>query len=59
MGSINPKNPKEIIGICIKCCACVKVCPVDAQQFIAEGYIYHKNDFEKTYIEYKNPEVFI
>ena len=21
--------------------------------------IYHKNDLEKTYIEYKNPEVFI
>ena len=59
MGSINPKDPKEIIGLCIKCCACVKGCPVEAKQFIDEGYIYHKNDLEKKYIEYKNPEVFI
>lgn len=49
MGSINPEDPSEINGICIKCCACEKHCPVNAKYFDDPGYLYHKVSLEKNY----------
>ncbi|MDO4270905.1 MAG: class Ib ribonucleoside-diphosphate reductase assembly flavoprotein NrdI [Eubacteriales bacterium] len=49
MGSINPENVSEIIGICIKCGACVKKCPKGAKYFDDPGFVYHKTELEEGY----------
>lgn len=49
LGSINPENPAEITGICMKCCKCVKLCPVGAKYFDDEGFLYHKTELEEMY----------
>ena len=41
MGSIDPDDVTHYTGICIKCCACVKKCPVGAKYYDDEGYLYH------------------
>ena len=40
---------KKMTGICIKCCACFKRCPVSARYFDDEGYLYHKTELEDMY----------
>jgi len=60
MGSINPANPKEVTGICIKCNACVKKCPVGAKVFTDPKFLYHARDIEQLYSQpRKEPEVFL
>ena len=59
MGSISRENIKEYIGICIKCCACVKKCPVGARYFDDPGYIYHKEELEELYERRAEPEWFV
>ena len=59
MGSINPENTKEYIGICIKCCACVKKCPSEARYYDDPGYLYHKEELEELYERRAEPEVFV
>ena len=49
MGSISIENVSEYTGICIKCGACIKKCPVQARYYDDEGYIYHKTDLENSY----------
>lgn len=49
LGSINPENPTEVPGICMKCCKCVKLCPVGAKYFDDEGFLYHKTELEEMY----------
>lgn len=49
MGSINPENVREFIGICIKCGACVKKCPKSAKYYDDAGYLYHKTELEEGY----------
>jgi len=49
MGSISPENVREMIGICIKCNSCLKICPVSARYFDDEGYLYHKRELEIMY----------
>ncbi len=49
MGSINPENVREFIGICIKCGACVKKCPKGAKYYDDPGYLYHKTELEEGY----------
>ncbi len=60
MGSINSENVSKITGICIKCCACIKKCPVEAKYFTDENYLRHKHELE---IEFtgtrREPECFI
>ena len=49
MGSIDPDDPSQVPGTCIKCCACVKGCPTGAKYYDDPGYLYHKSehrDFE-------------
>lgn len=49
MGSINPENVREFIGICIKCGACVKKCPKSAKYYDDYDYLYHKTELEEGY----------
>jgi len=60
MGSIDPEDPSRITGICIKCGACEKKCPVQAKYFTDPGYLWHKQDIENKYSwPRKEPELFI
>jgi len=59
MGSIDPENVLKIIGICIKCCACIKKCPTQAKYFDDENYLRHKNELEMTFADRREPEWFI
>lgn len=49
MGSIDPQEPTQVTGICIKCCACVKKCPTGAKFFDDAGYLYHQHELEEIY----------
>lgn len=59
MGSINPENVREITGICIKCGACIKLCPKDAKYYDDPGYLYHKVELEEGFSRRAEPEVFL
>ena len=59
MGSISKENPREYIGICIKCCARVKKCPTQARYYDDPGYIYHKEELEELYKRRAEPEIFV
>lgn len=49
MGSIDPADPAQVTGVCIKCCACVKGCPTGAKYYDDPGYLYHKSELEAMY----------
>lgn len=49
MGAIDRSDFSNITGICIKCCACERSCPVSAKYFDDPGYIYHKEELEAMY----------
>lgn len=59
MGSIDPENIREYVGICIKCCACVKKCPTQARYYDDPGYHYHKEELEELYERRAEPEYFV
>lgn len=59
MGSIDHDDPSKIIGICIKCCACVKKCPKQAKYYDDEGYLYHQHELEEQFERRAVPEIFI
>ncbi|GAA0182492.1 EFR1 family ferrodoxin [Clostridium sediminicola] len=59
MGSIDPKNVSEFIGICIKCGACIKKCPVNAKFYDDEDYLRHKHELEINFASRREPELFI
>lgn len=58
MGSIDPQNPAQVTGICIKCCACVKKCPTGAKFFDDAGYLYHQHELEEIYARRAEAEYF-
>lgn len=60
LGSISQENPAEIPGICIKCNACVKLCPREAKAFRDPDYLFHKNDIAARYATpRKKPALFL
>jgi ferredoxin len=60
MGSIDVDDVSEIKGICIKCCACIKKCPVQAKYFDDANYLRHKSELENTYSSVRRePEFFL
>ena len=59
MGSISHENVREYIGICIKCGACIKKCPVQAKYYEDEGFLYHKYELEEEYTRRAEPELFL
>lgn len=59
MGSIDPADPANVTGVCIKCCACVKGCHTGAKYYDDAGYLYHKSELEEIYARPAKVELFI
>jgi heterodisulfide reductase subunit A-like polyferredoxin len=59
MGAIDRNNVREVPGVCIKCCACVKRCPRGAKYFTDAQYLYHQHELEAQYARRAEPEVFL
>lgn len=59
MGSINRENTAEVLGICIKCQACIKGCRQGAKYFDDPVYLSHKAMLEEHYPAPKRSEVFL
>ena len=59
MGAIDPKDPTQTPGICIKCGACIEKCPQHSKSFSDEGYLIHLKDLEQRLSQAANNEIFI
>lgn len=53
MGIINPEDPSEIVGPCIKCQACVRSCPHQAKYFDDADLLSHIRMLKRKY-SYRN-----
>ena len=49
MGSISPEDPAAMIGICLKCQACVQKCPTKAKYFDDQAFLSHVSMLEASY----------
>ena len=58
MGSINSDNTNEIIGVCIKCHACVNGCKEGAKYFDDEQLLSHIRMLQNTFAERKENTFF-
>lgn len=58
MGAIDARAPEQVHGICIKCCACVRQCPVQAKYFDDSGYLYHVKELEENLAGRAEPVLF-
>lgn len=59
MGSISHDNVKEFVGICIKCGACIKKCPIQAKYYEDEAFLYHQHELEEGLTRRAEPEWFL
>jgi ferredoxin/flavodoxin len=59
MGSISRDDVKEYTGICIKCGACIKNCPLQAKYYEDAGYLYHQHELEEGLTRRAEPEWFL
>lgn len=59
MGSISRENVRAFMGICIKCGACIKKCPLQAKFFEDEAFLYHQHELEEGYTRRAEPEWFL
>ena len=59
MGSIKRENVREFTGICIKCGACIKKCPMQAKCYEDAGYLYHQHELEEGLTRRAEPELFL
>ena len=59
MGSISPEDYRTVTGICIKCQACVKSCPVHAKFFDDPVMLSHTRMLEQHYERPAENEVFL
>lgn len=57
--AINYDHVEEVPGVCMKCCACIKKCPVGARFFDDPGYLYHKSELEMLFERRAEPETFL
>ena len=59
MGSIPKDTPDTCTGICIKCQACIKSCPVGAKYFDNEAFLSHVAMLEQNYSRRSEAEYFL
>ncbi len=59
MGSISHDDVRAFVGICIKCGACIKSCPLLVKYYEDEAFLYHQNELEEGYTRRAEPEWFI
>lgn len=59
MGSISRDNVREFTGICIKCGACIKKCPMQAKYYEDEAFLYHQHELEEGLTRRAKPEIFL
>lgn len=59
MGSIDREDPARVIGICIKCQACIRSCPKEARYFDDPAFLSHKQMLEENFTAEKKTEFFI
>ena len=59
MGSISPEDYRTVTGICIKCQACIKSCPVHAKFFDDPVMLSHTRMLEQHYERPAENEVFL
>ena len=55
MGSIPAKDCTQVIGICIKCLACIRKCPSHAKYFTDENFLSHVKMLEEHFTTRKEP----
>ena len=58
MEAIDSSDFTKVPGICIKCNACIKECPQKAKYFDDLGYLYHKEDLERRFSQFKENSIF-
>lgn len=59
MGSIAAQDPAQMTGICIKCGACIKSCPVQAKFFDDYNFLFHKHELEVEFARRREAEYFL
>ena len=59
MGSIDPKDPVLVSGICIKCQACVKYCPQGVKYFDDTDFLSHRAMLLENYTARKENKFFV
>ena len=59
MGSISAEDPAQVTGICIKCQACIKKCPVQAKYFDDPAFLSHVAMLEQNYTRRAEAELFV
>lgn len=59
MGSIDLEEFTKVEGPCIKCCRCIRICPVSAKEFTDTDFIRHRIELEHDLNVRKEPVFFI
>ncbi len=59
MGAISADNPQIVNGICIKCHACISVCPNQAKYFKDESFLSHVSMLEQYYTTPAKSEIYL
>ena len=49
MGAIEAQDVSSVPGLCIKCHACVRECPMGAKYFDDEAFLSHKAMLEQNF----------
>ena len=58
MGSINPDDVTEVVGVCIKCHSCVRNCPMGAKYFDDPAFLSHRAMLERDYTRRAEDKIF-
>ena len=59
MGVISEDDPHQVAAGCIRCCACVKLCPVEAKYFDDLNVAKIRAMLESRCTARREPELFL